>query len=102
MSDHQSRTSKILLNPEILLMSKTVTGENNILKGRKQEREERKGKGKEKEKQFSQQHYLWQEKKKKKQENTKENLEKIRYIAGVWALKQPLISPNISLHLKEF
>jgi len=31
-------------------MSKTVTGENNILKGRKQEREERKGKGKEKEK----------------------------------------------------
>ena len=26
-------------------------------------------------------------KKKKKQENTKEILEKIRYIAGVWALK---------------
>ena len=101
MSDHQSRTSKILLNPEILLMSKTVTGENNILKGRKQEREERKGKGKEKEKQLSQRHYLWQEKK-KKQENTKEILEKKRYIAGVWALKQPLISPNISLHLKKF
>lgn len=44
MSDHWSRTSKVLPNPEILLMSKSVTGKNNILERkrvRKQEKEKK-------------------------------------------------------------
>lgn len=49
MGDNWSRTSKVLPIPEILSMSKTVTGKNNILE-RKRARKQERGKKEEEEK----------------------------------------------------
>ena len=65
-------------------MSKTVTGENNILEGKKARKMKEKGKG---EKRENSCHSSTTYGRKRKKKNNKKTLEKIRYIAGVWTLK---------------
>lgn len=68
-------------------MSKTVTGENNILEGKKARKMKEKGKGEKRENSCHSSTTYGRKRKKKQQENIREILEKIRYIAGVWTLK---------------